>query len=219
MGVLGRGNTCALATGWVDSLQAPRGEHDALAKGADLIASSPHYNYFRDYDPSVGRYIESDPLGIGVDPNTYAYVTATPLTLSDSLGLCCDANLPSGPIGEVALTCFSEATPNCRDGWFEKVAIADVMHNRASANRSYWGGSDVGGVVHQPGQFRGVGGAQWDKGKNPGDLSPGDCQQMKDCIAAAVGSANTTFFTFNRFDQSKGKGRTKICKHYFRTEK
>jgi len=42
---------------------------------------------------------------------------------------------------------------------------------------------------------------------------------MKDCIAAAVGSANTTFFTFNRFDQSKGKGRTKICKHYFRTEK
>ncbi|MFY0104376.1 RHS repeat-associated core domain-containing protein, partial [Acinetobacter baumannii] len=22
-----------------------------------------HYNYFRDYDPSTGRYVESDPIG------------------------------------------------------------------------------------------------------------------------------------------------------------
>ena len=23
-----------------------------------------HYNYFRDYDPKTGRYIESDPIGL-----------------------------------------------------------------------------------------------------------------------------------------------------------
>jgi RHS repeat-associated protein len=23
-----------------------------------------HYNYFRDYDPQVGRYVESDPIGL-----------------------------------------------------------------------------------------------------------------------------------------------------------
>jgi RHS repeat-associated protein len=23
-----------------------------------------HYNYFRDYDPQTGRYIESDPIGL-----------------------------------------------------------------------------------------------------------------------------------------------------------
>ena len=32
-----------------------------------------NYNYFRDYDPVIGRYVESDPLGIrgGINPITY----------------------------------------------------------------------------------------------------------------------------------------------------
>jgi RHS repeat-associated protein len=34
-----------------------------------------HYNGYRDYDPSTGRYVQSDPIGLagGVDP--YAYAT------------------------------------------------------------------------------------------------------------------------------------------------
>jgi RHS repeat-associated protein len=26
--------------------------------------SGLHYNYFRDYDPATGRYVESDPVGL-----------------------------------------------------------------------------------------------------------------------------------------------------------
>ena len=38
-----------------------------------------HYNYFRDYDPTIGRYVESDPIGLDGGVNTYAYVTNHPL--------------------------------------------------------------------------------------------------------------------------------------------
>lgn len=53
-----------------------------------------HYNYFRDYDPTIGRYIQSDPLGIAVGTNTFGYVLASPLDTIDPLGL-----EPPGPYG------------------------------------------------------------------------------------------------------------------------
>jgi RHS repeat-associated protein len=46
-----------------------------------------HYNHFRDYDPNIGRYIQSDPIGLGSGPSTYLYVTANPLANTDRLGL------------------------------------------------------------------------------------------------------------------------------------
>jgi RHS repeat-associated protein len=49
--------------------------------------TAKHYNYFRDYDPSLGRYIESDPVGLKAGTNTYGYVEATPLVAFDFLGL------------------------------------------------------------------------------------------------------------------------------------
>jgi RHS repeat-associated protein len=46
-----------------------------------------HYNYFRDYDPSLGRYEESDPVGLRAGLNTYAYAEGDPLQFVDQLGL------------------------------------------------------------------------------------------------------------------------------------
>ena len=53
-----------------------------------------HYNYFRDYDPSLGRYGESDPVGLRGGLNTYVYVSAASLRFSDKFGLSNDQECP-----------------------------------------------------------------------------------------------------------------------------
>ena len=46
-----------------------------------------HYNYFRDYEPRTGRYIESDPIGLDGGDNVYTYGVNNPLSFIDPMGL------------------------------------------------------------------------------------------------------------------------------------
>jgi RHS repeat-associated protein len=58
--------------------------------------TSLHYNYFRDYDPSLGRYLQGDPVGMLtgqiLDPlslnHLYAYAEGNPIMQFDFYGLC-----------------------------------------------------------------------------------------------------------------------------------
>lgn len=45
------------------------------------------YNYFRDYDPQIGRYVQSDPIGIGGGVNTFSYLLNNQISSKDKFGL------------------------------------------------------------------------------------------------------------------------------------
>ena len=49
--------------------------------------SNLYYNYFRDYNPKIGRYMQSDPIGLLGGINTYSYVDNNPFIYYDQNGL------------------------------------------------------------------------------------------------------------------------------------
>jgi len=82
-----------------------------------------HYNYYRNYDPSIGGYKESDPIGLDGGLNTYAYVLASPLTAIDPLGLAVTVYCrPVGTSGIGYFHCFVQVT--CPpEGWDERYSM------------------------------------------------------------------------------------------------
>ena len=88
----------------------PFGEVDVVVDEIGLDARFPgqyaddesglYYNYYRDYDPSLGRYLQSDPIGLGGGINTYGYVNQNPLIFADPYGL-----TPEGAAAGAAIGC------------------------------------------------------------------------------------------------------------------
>jgi RHS repeat-associated protein len=73
------------------------------------VETGTYYNYMRTYLPMVGRYGESDPVGLGGGVNTYSYVENNSLTQIDPTG-----EFP-GLIGAVGAGAFNLAVQVSRN--------------------------------------------------------------------------------------------------------
>lgn len=88
-----------------------------------------YYNYFRDYDPSIGRYIESDPIGFEGGINTYGYVSGNPLQYVDPYGLHEETLNPAGALFGIGLIAAALSGNEAAQDLFADLgdAISDMM--------------------------------------------------------------------------------------------
>lgn len=55
--------------------------------GQSRTVADLYYNRYRDYDPTTGRYIQADPIGLEGGQNNYSYAENNPIRFTDPLGL------------------------------------------------------------------------------------------------------------------------------------
>jgi RHS repeat-associated protein len=75
-----------------------------------------NYNYFRDYDPQTGRYIESDPIGLHGGINTYVYTADNPVTRIDPSGRGWEMVVVPAAIVGGGLYLFKHCMDKCQGG-------------------------------------------------------------------------------------------------------
>jgi len=74
-------------------------------RGLASLVVPLHYNYFRDYDPASGRYLQVDPIGLAGGLNPYGYANQNPGIYIDPNGLLFQqmaAGCIAGPLGCLA---------------------------------------------------------------------------------------------------------------------
>jgi RHS repeat-associated protein len=105
-----------------------------------------HYNYHRYYDPSIGRYLTPDPIGLAGGINLFAYAGLNPINAFDPFGLYESSPwlmwVPGQHLWDRGLTAFE----NGQYGW-GTAYIAGMVGEQALFALSFgqYGAAEIGG--------------------------------------------------------------------------
>ncbi|HSB02738.1 MAG TPA: RHS repeat-associated core domain-containing protein [Anaerolineales bacterium] len=118
----------------------------ALAQAQYFDAETElHYNGARYYDPKIGRYLSSDPIGLKGGLNTYAYVGNNPLRYIDPFGL---AYFSKRPLH--GLPWLGPASSNPIDDYFNTEISHEQLFFEDRKNPSNIGFFDDGTLKTEP---------------------------------------------------------------------
>jgi RHS repeat-associated protein len=67
-------------------ISAPTGYSVPGFPGQSQTLPDLYYNRYRDYDPTTGRYIQADPIGLAGGPSPYSYAMNNPVRYTDPTG-------------------------------------------------------------------------------------------------------------------------------------
>jgi RHS repeat-associated protein len=103
-----------------------------------------YYNWHRYYDPAIGRYLQTDPIGDGL--NLYAYCNNDPVNFMDPMGLCAAKNF------------FTEqGQADFWAGFGDAITLGGTKWIREQWNREIWGFDtvDYNSDLYAVGEFAG----------------------------------------------------------------
>lgn len=85
-----------------------------------------YYNRYRDYDPSTGRYIQADPIGLAGGGNPYLYAGGNPVTGIDPWGL---RSATAADVGELAFEWWlkRQARPARATPWGRAIGVGEAI--------------------------------------------------------------------------------------------